>query len=107
MFVKTVAEFCKSEICPSAETLLGFESAELFFAEMMGVSAHLAECEFCLTELYFLTNFPQTESNCEPAPEIPSALKQLAEALLGDAQSEFRLLNILLSGNEQLTFKNA
>jgi hypothetical protein len=107
MVLKTAPEFCKSGACPSAETLLRFDSADLFFAETMSVSAHLVECEFCSTELYFLNNFPQAEANCGQASEIPFALRQLAEALLGGRQTEFRLLENLLYGNEQLTLKNA
>ncbi len=107
MVLKTAPKFCKSGVCPSAATLLRFNSDDLFFAEMLSVSAHLAECEFCSAELYFLTKFPQTESDCDQAPEIPSALKQLAETLLGGRETEFRLLEKLLYGNEQLTLKNA
>lgn len=107
MVLKTAPKFCKSGVCPSAATLMRFNGDDLFFAEMLSVSAHLAECDFCSAELYFLTQFPQTESNCSPAPEIPSALKQLAEALLGGKETESRLLDNLLYGNEQLTLKNA
>lgn len=105
---KTVAEFCKSGICPSAETLLRFDGSELFLAEMMTVSAHLAECEFCSTELYFLTSFPLNEkTDCGQTPKMPFALNQLAEALLGGRETEFRHLDNLLYSNEQLTLKDA
>ena len=108
MFVKTVAEFCKSGTCPSAETLLRYDGSDLSLAEMMNVSAHLAECEFCSTELYFLTSFPLSEEPvCGQAPKMPFALKQLAEALLGGRETEFRQLENLLYSNEQLTLKDA
>jgi hypothetical protein len=107
MRLKPAEEFCKSRICPSAETLLAFHCAELIFAEMRSISSHLARCEFCSAELHLLTSFPQAEANYNQTAEMPFALRQLAEALLGGKQTEFRLLENLLYGDEQLTLKNA
>jgi hypothetical protein len=106
MDLKTAKYFCKSGVCPSAESLLAFADAELTQTEMFYISAHLSLCDFCSAELHFLTSFPQSEAKCEKA-EIPFALKQLAEALLCGARTEFQLLEELISNTEQLTLKNA
>lgn len=107
MVLETASKFCKYKSCPSAEKLLRFNEGELLFAEMKNIAAHLDDCEFCSSELYFLLNFPQTETNACYAMEIPPALKQLAEVLLGGKQKEFSLLKKLLPENEQTSLKNA
>lgn len=107
MRLKTAEEFCKSRVCPSADTLLAFHYAELIFAEMRSVASHLGGCEFCSAELHLLTSFPPAKANCYQTVEMPFALRQLAEVLLGGKQTEFRLLENLLYGDEQLTLKNA
>lgn len=107
MYLRTAENFYKSGVCPSAEELLAFHFAELSLPEMMTVSSHLERCEFCAAELHFLTSVPQVEANYNQPTEMPPALRQLAEALLGGKQSEFRLLENLLPGSEQLTLKNA
>jgi hypothetical protein len=106
MDLKTAKYFCKSGVCPSAESLLAFADADLIQQEMFFISTHISSCDFCCAELHFLTSFPQLEAKCEKAA-IPFALKQLAEALLCGKQAEFQLLEELLNNTEQLTLKNA
>ena len=103
---KIAPEFCKCEVCPSAEVLLSFHRAKLSGAKTQNVSEHLSECDFCSAELYLLANFPPTEEKCTEA-EMPKALRELAGALLGGKQKEFNLLNELLDTKEFLSFKNA
>jgi hypothetical protein len=95
MSQKTAAHFCKRGVCPTAETLLGFHRAELSATKARCVSEHLTECEFCCAEFDFLTAYPPNEEKITNA-EMPSALRDLAEALLGGRQGEFRLLDKML-----------
>lgn len=106
MDLTTAKYFCKSGVCPTAESLLAFANAELTQPEMFFISAHLTSCDFCSAELHFLTSFPPAEAKCEEA-EIPFALKQLAEALLCSKQTGFQVLEDLLNGSEQLKLNTA
>ena len=104
---KSAQMFYKSGACPSSQTLLAFYNDEILIPEMRGISSHLRKCEFCETELYFLTSFAGEEDNDEQTTEIPAALRELAEALLGGKQNEFRLLKQLLNPQEYLSLKSA
>lgn len=104
---KSKKRFCKSGRCPASETLLAFHNDEISLIEMRGVAAHLRKCEFCSAELHFLISCPPLEANCGKAEDIPPALLELAEALLGGKQKEYRLLYELLNGKEFLMLKNA
>ncbi len=103
---KKAATFCKREVCPSAEKLLAFHRSELSKTAMRETTNHLCECEFCSTELYFLAVHPPAEETSFES-EMPAALRQLAEVLLGGKQKEYRLLNQLLGEKEFLTLKSA
>jgi hypothetical protein len=110
---KITTSFCKSGVCPSAEKLLAFYRLEqMTKADSQCVSRHLAECEFCDAELHLLATYPPTEEKFYQADEyqaddMPLALRQLAEVLLGGRPAEYRLLNQLLCDKEILTLKNA
>lgn len=108
MHIATALKFYKTGVCPSSEALLAYNSeTDSFFTESDAMTAHLADCEFCSAELHFLINVPPPETSCAQPSEVPPALRQLAEALLGNKQKEFRLREILLSGSEHLTMKSA
>ncbi|MBC7797388.1 MAG: hypothetical protein H7Z37_10985 [Pyrinomonadaceae bacterium] len=97
----TADDFCKRSVCPSAENLLGYYRLELPSNSMQRIAAHLSKCEFCNAELQFLQAFPSFESETKVTEsEMPPALRQLAETLLGNRQNEFRLLRKLFNDKE-------
>ncbi len=93
--------FCKSTNCPSSPELLAFESSEVSLKERKKIEAHLAVCEFCVSEVEFYAHYPQSEETVARV-EIPLPLYELAEALLGDKHKNFLALNKLLCENEVL-----
>lgn len=97
----TADDFCKRQVCPSAENLLGYYRLELPSNSMQRVAAHLSKCEFCNAELQLLQTFSSLEAETKiTETEMPPALRQLAETLLGNRQNEFRLLRKLFNDKE-------
>lgn len=92
-------KFCKSRNCPTTETLYFYAGAELTAAETSPVAKHLSVCEFCCSELQFLTAHPPLEEKISP-PEIPYQLRQLAEVLLDGKNAGLGFLNKLFRENE-------
>lgn len=98
--------FCKRVSCPSEEMLLSFQLEELSPKQMAKVQKHLQNCEFCCAELELLSHYPPQFEICAMS-EIPAALRQLAEALLGDRKAKSRLLQELVSEKESLQLTDA
>jgi hypothetical protein len=85
--------FCKQKNCPATEVLADFardkrDKDEIYFYRNNFIREHLKRCEFCSAELQFLTTFKPSEDKCLPPPEIPFALRQLAEIMLGSKQTQ-------------------
>ena len=99
--------FCKSANCPSSSILLAFQHGETKADETRRIRHHLASCEFCAAEVEFYAHYPQAEEALCPETKIPAPLYQLAEALLGNEQKNFKLLNKLLNENEKLKLEKA
>ncbi|MCU0240224.1 MAG: hypothetical protein MUC29_12350, partial [Pyrinomonadaceae bacterium] len=96
----------KNVKCPSSEKLLAFQKDELFGKEKLMIGKHLADCEFCASELELYEHYPQSDETIV-ASDIPLPLYQLAEALLSTGQKRFSILNNLLNENENLSLNKA
>jgi hypothetical protein len=106
MFSIKMVTFCKSGDCPASQNLLKFQNNELSSKESRIIREHLAKCEFCATEVVFYSRYPQAEESTA-ATEIPLPLYELAQALLSNKHKDFRLLNKLLSENDELLLEKA
>lgn len=84
--------FCKNAKCPSSVKLLAFQGKELTADESRAIERHVNLCEFCEAEIEFYSNYPQSDEKVIKA-EIPNALFELAQSLLGDQNHD--LLEIL------------
>ena len=99
MFSLKMVTFCKDTNCPSSQRLLAFQNGEVRLKEGLTIERHLADCEFCISEVEFYQHYPQSEETIAKV-EIPLPLLELAEALLGNKHKEFSTLNRLLCGKE-------
>jgi hypothetical protein len=75
------ARFAKTRGCPSAETLELHTNAEVVAPTSVSIALHLAECDFCCAEAYFLAKHKNRSAILE-APQMPGSLRLLAGALL-------------------------
>jgi hypothetical protein len=94
--------FCKSVYCPASQDLLAFQRGITSTIENEDIQKHLESCEFCAAEVEFYEHSTQSEEIVATV-DIPLPLFQLAEALLGNGQKKFNLLNKLLNENEGLS----
>jgi hypothetical protein len=85
MRTSSITVFCKQATCPSAETLLSYQSSSLTAGRALLVTEHLSSCEFCGAELLLLAEHVPLEEEYLKA-EIPAHLYHLAEALLGKTE---------------------
>jgi hypothetical protein len=106
MLLLKMVNFCKNASCPSSENLLGLINHELSLKAAEKIGKHLEECEFCASEIELYEHFSQNDE-VVPETKIPTPLYQLAEALLGNKQKNFSLLNKLMNDNESLTLNQA
>jgi hypothetical protein len=74
--------FCKQASCPSAETLLSYQTCGLAIEREASVARHLESCDFCCAELQLLAECPQADDCETQVTEIPLSLRRLAEELL-------------------------
>lgn len=93
--IKMIA-FCKNSNCPSSEKLLAFQKGETRISVSEYIKRHLMECEFCTAEVELYARYPQSDDPVGK-PEIPPYLFELADALLGSKDKDFKSLNKLLS----------
>jgi len=75
------AKFAKTSGCPSAEALERYTFAEGSAQISDSIASHLANCDFCCAEAYFLAKH-KNRSPITEAPPMPGPLRLLAEALL-------------------------
>jgi len=73
--------FRKTAACPASSTLLSFRLEKLSRKLALGVNEHLADCEFCNSELRLLAHH-QASPRAPRPPEIPMNLRILAESIL-------------------------
>ena len=96
-----MATFCKDTDCPSSQELLAFQIGEAVLKKRGKIEAHLADCEFCASEVEFYAHYPQPDEAFVKA-EIPIPLFELAEALLTNKHKDFLALNKLLCDKENV-----
>ena len=82
-----MANFCKTEECPTSDHLLTFQIGDLPMGDVMKIQRHLDTCEFCSAEVDFYRLYPPVDETVL-APQIPQSLFELAEALLGKKKNE-------------------
>ena len=75
------AKFAKTRGCPSAEMLDFYIYAEGSAQTSESIASHLADCDFCCAEAYFLAK-QKNRSPITEAPQMPGSLRLLAETLL-------------------------
>lgn len=74
--------FCKQLTCPSAETLLSYETANSASELQAEVTLHLAACDFCSAERQLLSRHAAPFVEQYERPKMPAPLRYLAESLL-------------------------
>lgn len=74
--------FCKQLTCPSAETLLSYETASPTSELQAEVTSHLAACDFCSAELQLLSKHALPFVEHYERAQMPDPLRYLAESLL-------------------------
>jgi hypothetical protein len=79
---QTQLTFRKTATCPASSTLLSYRGEKLSRRVAASIRQHLAVCEFCNAELPLLAHH-KTERRRRRPPEIPMALRILAESILG------------------------
>jgi hypothetical protein len=80
--------FRKSALCPASQTLLNYRRLNLTPGNTALVRIHLAECEFCCAELQLLNRYRYRAEDVVLG-EIPTALRRLAEMVLGRSGTNF------------------
>jgi hypothetical protein len=99
--------FCKQAVCPSAETLLSYQAANLSCEQEVSITLHLVECDFCCAELHLLSHNEQADVCCTQTAEIPTHLRRLAESLLGDYYFRNDFFPDVIFEREDLSFTDA
>ncbi len=97
-----MTKFSKNEDCPASEELLAFQVGDMSVSDGAGIRKHLAVCEFCVAEVEFYTNYPQSEEKVETT-QMPQPLFELAEALL-NKKSDDAFFDKLLAEDEDAAF---
>ena len=92
-------KFCKTVRCPSSETLLGYRRNRVTIVERLLVESHLRECDFCSAELELLKRH-RYEIQDDPIAEVPSRVRRLASALLGQTKSLTQVTNFIAYGGQ-------
>jgi hypothetical protein len=99
--------FCKQASCPSAETLLSYQTLKLETARKALVKTHLAGCDFCCAELQLLSECPQADECETQFAEIPLPLLRLAQEILAGSLLTAETFNALGYEKERLTLTDA
>lgn len=105
MRTSSITVFSKQATCPSAETLVSYNTLNLSYGASAHVLEHLSSCEFCNAELKLLSEHTPIEEEYRAA-EIPAHLRSLAEALMGRAELS-RILSLPEISCERLTLTDA
>ena len=91
-----MANFTKSEDCPSSHELLEYENGDMDLEAGRRVREHLVTCEFCSAEVEFYNHYPQAEEEVVETADIPAPLYDLAESLLSSKRNKISSLDRLL-----------
>ena len=91
-----MANFTKSEDCPSSHELLEYENGDMDLEAGRRVREHLVTCEFCSAEVEFYNHYPQAEDEVVETADIPAPLYDLAESLLSSKRNKISSLDRLL-----------
>ena len=105
----STAEFKKLRTCPSAETLLLYNSAHLTHPRRERIAMHLDLCDFCGAALQLLTKHPPASwfaRRTELSP-MPAALRRLALDLIGEPTRALAFLTETAFERERLTLTDA
>jgi len=107
MRTSSITVFSKQASCPSAETLVSYNTSTLSGGATVHLLEHLSSCEFCNAELKLLSRHVPVEEEYRAAP-IPAHLRSLAEALMGQMElSHVLSLTEISCEPERLTFTDA
>ena len=98
-----MANFYKSEDCPSSQQLLEFQTGDMSLDDGKVIRQHLAACEFCQAEIEFYAHYPQAEEETVEPTEIPGPLYDLAESLLSSKRKKLASLDSLFNDSEDPT----
>lgn len=97
-----MGSFGKNEDCPPSQELLLFLNGELSADDRGSVRAHIAECEFCAAEIDFYMFYPPEPQADIPAEPVPTALYELASAILTAGHADPGTLEALLGDADKL-----
>jgi hypothetical protein len=107
MRTSSITVFSKQATCPSAETLVSYNTLNLSYDAAASVSEHLSSCEFCGAELKLLSEHAPAEEEYRVV-EFPAHLRALAEAVLGRVElSRIASLPEISYERERLTLTDA
>lgn len=81
--------FCKTARCPTSQVLLAYRQSFMNPNDRLCVEQHLASCDFCSAEVYFLGRH-LLEPEEYTFAEMPRPLRRLAEDLLKGGTLPFR-----------------
>jgi len=99
--------FCKRVTCPSSETLVSYGTRALAAEQMLTVSTHLDECDFCGAEFQLLRRNTAREDEECITPAMPSHLRRLAQSLLTADWLHMESLAVAGYEKERLTLTDA
>lgn len=95
--------FCKQLTCPSAETLLSYQTASYASELQAEVTLHLAACDFCSAELQLLTKHTTRCAERYEKAKMPAPLRYLAESLLASKRLRMESFVEAIYDKERLT----
>lgn len=79
-------DFRKKRRCPTSKDLDSYRRVLVESRQESDTANHLATCDFCASEFQLLSKLSLADNQCECRP-VPSLLRALAEALLGNEQT--------------------
>jgi hypothetical protein len=104
--ILSATAFCKRATCPSSKTLLTY-GTQAPSEQMVWVTQHLDNCDFCHAESQLLRKHaPTTEEECTLV-EMPSSLRCLAQSLLTADWLHLETLSETAFEKERLTLTDA
>jgi hypothetical protein len=78
-------DFSKKWRCPTSHDLDSYRRCIVESRQESDIANHLANCDFCASELQLLSKLSLADNQFE-CPPMPASLQALAEALLGNEQ---------------------
>jgi hypothetical protein len=87
MKASSAKSFSKTLACPSSHLLLSFHYQALAPEINFLVKHHLADCDFCFSEIPLLAFYTEPLKGECRSPDLPINLRILAESILGQDKS--------------------